>query len=464
MTGYEEYQQQSVRVPPHSIDSEQSVLGGLMLDNNAYEKIAHVVSERDFYREDHRLIFRALQTLAEENKPMDFITLSDWLKNQNLLSQAGGTAYLGTIAKDTPSAANIVAYAEIVAESSQRRQFIALMTEQIETAYQATDLKSCVLLDEAERKLFALGENARRNTSNVRSAKRVLKTTLDDIMRLSELAEGEIPGLASPWAELDQNSMGDEDGDLVIVAGRPGMGKTVLASNKEDHVAKSGLPTLTFSMEMTAEQLMKRKMSSMSGVPYKQIRSGKIDDESWPRVAGNAVKPISQWPMYIDDTRGRTVDEIRAESRRMHRECQRVHGTGLKLIVIDYLQLIEMTGSDGNRASQIGEVTRKLKNLAGELKCVIYLLSQLNRSLEQRPNKRPLMSDLRESGAIEQDADAIYFVYRDEVYNADSPDAGTVELITGKSRHFAGVTIRLASQLQYQRFVSYTPEVDGFEH
>lgn len=457
------YPDENVRSAPHNLQAEQSVIGGLMLDNQAYQKIAHLVLESDFYREDHRLIYRSLQSLAEENKPMDWITLVDWLEKNDSLELAGGSVYLGTLIKDTPSAANIVAYANIVAEASQRRQFISLMNDQIDQAYKAKDLKPRELLDEAERKLFALGEQSRRGTSAVRTAKQVLKTTLADIERLSELEEGEIPGLTSPWSELDEVSLGDEPGDLVIVAGRPAMGKTIFASNKEDHVAGLGKPVLTFTMEMTAEKLMKRKMSALSGVPFDQIRRGKIDESNWPRVATNAVKPMADWPWYVDDTRGRTVDEIRAEARRVHRDCQRIHGQGLALIVIDYLGLIEMGGGTDNRAAQIAEVTRKLKNLAGELNTVVYLLCQLNRGLESRPNKRPLMSDLRESGAIEQDADGIWFIYRDEVYNPDSPDKGTAEIIPGKARAFKGEVIRLSAQFQCQRFASYTPEVAGFE-
>ena len=442
---------ESLKVPPHSIDAEQSVLGGLMLDNRAWDIIADRVSEEDFYRQDHRLIFRSIAELAEESKPLDWITLSEWLKQRSELENAGGTSYLGTLAKDTPSAANIKAYADIVREKSVLRQLISVGTDISALAFDSGDRDSRSLLDEAEQRVFKIAEQGARQQA-FKPIKQLLKDSLDQIQRLAE-TEGTITGTATGYADLDEKTSGLNAGDLVIVAGRPAMGKTTFSMNIGEHVALNGLPVVIFSMEMPAEQLVLRMFASNGRVPLSDIRTGKIRDEDWPRVA-MAVKAFSKTKIFIDDTAGQSPTEIRAKTRRLTRE----HGQ-LGVIIIDYLQLMQTGSQSDNRAAEISEISRSLKGLAKELKCPVIALSQLNRSLEQRPNKRPIMSDLRESGAIEQDADIIIFVYRDEVYDEDSPDKGQAEIIIGKQRNGPIGTVRLTFHGKYTRFDNFAPDV-----
>jgi replicative DNA helicase len=442
---------ESLKVPPHSIDAEQSVLGGLMLDNRAWDIIADRVSEEDFSRQDHRLIFRSIAELAEESKPLDWITLSEWLKQRSELENAGGTSYLGTLAKDTPSAANIKAYADIVREKSVLRQLISVGTDISALAFDSGDRDSRSLLDEAEQRVFKIAEQGARQQA-FKPIKQLLKDSLDQIQRLAE-TEGTITGTATGYADLDEKTSGLNAGDLVIVAGRPAMGKTTFSMNIGEHVALNGLPVVIFSMEMPAEQLVLRMFASNGRVPLSDIRTGKIRDEDWPRVA-MAVKAFSKTKIFIDDTAGQSPTEIRAKTRRLTRE----HGQ-LGVIIIDYLQLMQTGSQSDNRAAEISEISRSLKGLAKELKCPVIALSQLNRSLEQRPNKRPIMSDLRESGAIEQDADIIIFVYRDEVYDEDSPDKGQAEIIIGKQRNGPIGTVRLTFHGKYTRFDNFAPDV-----
>ncbi|MGB1310481.1 MAG: replicative DNA helicase [Leucothrix sp.] len=442
---------ESLRIPPHSIDAEQSVLGGLMLDNRAWDIIADRVSEEDFYRKDHRLIFRSIAQLAEESQPLDWITLSEWLKQRSELDNAGGTSYLGTLAKDTPSAANIKAYADIVREKSVLRQLISVGTDISDLAFNSGDRDSKSLLDEAEQRVFKIAEQGSRQQT-FKPIKQLLKDSLDQIQKLAE-TEGTITGTATGYTELDEKTSGLNEGDLVIVAGRPAMGKTTFSMNIAEHVALNEKPVVIFSMEMPAEQLILRMFASNGRVPLSDIRTGKIRDEDWPRVA-MAVKAFSKTRLFIDDTAGQSPTEIRAKTRRLARE----HGQ-LGVIVIDYLQLMQTGTQSDNRAAEISEISRSLKGLAKELKCPVIALSQLNRSLEQRPNKRPIMSDLRESGAIEQDADIIMFVYRDEVYDEDSPDKGQAEIIIGKQRNGPIGTVRLTFHGKYTRFDNFAPDV-----
>ena len=442
---------ESLRVPPHSIDAEQSVLGGLMLDNRAWDIIADRVSEEDFYRKDHRLIFRSIAQLAEESQPLDWITLSEWLKQRSELDNAGGTSYLGTLAKDTPSAANIRAYADIVREKSVLRQLISVGTDISDLAFNSGDRDSKSLLDEAEQRVFKIAEQGTRQQA-FKPIKQLLKDSLDQIQRLAE-TDGNITGTATGYTELDEKTSGLNEGDLIIVAGRPAMGKTTFSMNIAEHVALNEKPVVIFSMEMPAEQLILRMFASNGRVPLSDIRTGKIRDEDWPRVA-MAVKAFSKTKLFIDDTAGQSPTEIRAKTRRLARE----HGQ-LGVIVIDYLQLMQTGTKSDNRAAEISEISRSLKGLAKELKCPVIALSQLNRSLEQRPNKRPIMSDLRESGAIEQDADIIIFIYRDEVYDEDSPDKGQAEVIIGKQRNGPIGTVRLTFHGKYTRFDNFAPDV-----
>ena len=442
---------ESLRVPPHSIQAEQSVLGGLMLDNRAWDTVADKVSEADFYRQDHRLIFRSIVELAESGQPLDWITLSEWLKQRSELENAGGSTYLGTLAKDTPSAANILAYANIVREKSVLRQLISVGTDIADLAYDGGEQDSRALLDEAEKRVFAIAEQGSKSETFV-PIKELLKASLDKIQYLAE-TEGSITGTATGYNELDEKTSGLNEGDLIIVAGRPAMGKTTFSMNIAEHVALSDKPVVIFSMEMPAEQLILRMFASNGRVPLSDIRTGKIREEDWPRVA-MSVKAFSKTKLFIDDMGGQTPTDIRAKTRRLARE----HGQ-LGLIVIDYLQLMQTAGKSENRTNEVSEISRSLKSLAKELKCPIIALSQLNRSLEQRSDKRPIMSDLRESGAIEQDADIIMFIYRDEVYDENSPDKGQAEVIIGKQRNGPIGTIRLTFQGKYTRFDSFSPDL-----
>ena len=443
----------SLKIPPHSIEAEQSVLGGLMLENSAWDQIADRVIEEDFYRHDHRLIFRSIADLAETNKPLDVITLSEWLKQRGEIQDAGGLAYLGTLAKDTPSAANIRAYADIVREKSVLRQLISVGSNIADSAFNSGDRPSKELLDEAEQQVFHIAEQGSRQQA-FHSIKGLLKSSLAKIEELSK-SDDTITGEATGYTDLDEKTSGFHGGDLVIVAGRPAMGKTTFSMNVAEHVAlaKEKKAVAIFSMEMPAEQLVLRLFASNGRVPLTDIRTGKIREEDWPRV-GMAVKAFAQTKLFIDDTPALSPTEIRAKTRRLARE----HG-GIGLVVIDYLQLMQTGSKADNRAAEISEISRSLKGLAKELDCPIIALSQLNRSLEQRPNKRPVMSDLRESGAIEQDADIIIFIYRDEVYNEESPDKGMAEVIIGKQRNGPIGTVRLTFTGKYTRFDNYAPDI-----
>ena len=449
---------ESLKIPPHSIEAEQSVLGGLMLDNEAWDLVADKVSADDFYRHDHRAIFRAINYLAENTQPLDIITLSEWLKHNNQLPEVGGIAYLAILAKDTPSAANIRAYAEIVREKSILRQLIGVGTDIADAAFNPHGRTSKDLLDEAEKKVFSIAEQGTRQTQTFRPIQKLMKTTLAHIEALSKL-DSTITGVSTGYTQLDEMTSGLQKGDLIIVAGRPSMGKTTFSMNIAEYAAAYlKLPVAIFSMEMPAEQLTLRMLSSMGRVDQHKVRTGKLTDEDWPRIA-TAVRIFADVPMFIDDSPGLSPTEVRARARRLVRE----HGQ-LGLIVLDYLQLMQ-TGSSENRTTEVSEISRSLKSLAKELSVPIIVLSQLNRSLEQRPNKRPIMSDLRESGAIEQDADMIIFIYRDEVYNPDSPDKGTAEIIIAKQRNGPIGTTRLTFLGKYTRFENFAPEnyVQGFE-
>ncbi len=448
---------QQLKIPPHSIEAEQSVLGGLLLENRAWDKVADVVGEQDFYRQDHRLIFRSIATLAEQDKPLDAITLSEWLKDRDELENAGGMAYLMTLAKDTPSAANIRAYAEIVREKSVLRQLISIGSEITDDAFNAGERPSKELLDEAERKVFEIAEQGNR-AQDFQDIKTLLKETLAHIDELSK-SDATLTGAATGYTDLDNMTSGLQKGDLIIVAGRPSMGKTTFSMNLAEFIAiNDKKPVAIFSMEMPAEQLILRMFASIGRVPLNDIRTGKIREEDWPRI-GMAVKTFGETKLFIDDTAAMSPTEIRAKARRLARE----HGQ-LGCIVIDYIQLMQSGNKSDNRAAEISEISRGLKALAKELECPVIALSQLNRSLEQRPNKRPIMSDLRESGAIEQDADVIMFIYRDEVYNEDTPDKGMAEVIIGKQRNGAIGKVRLTFTGKYTRFDNFMPDIYAPDH
>jgi len=417
-----------VKLPPHSIEAEQSVLGGLMLDNRAWDVIADRIRENDFYRHDHRLIYSVIATLSKQNKPIDVLTVTEVLKELRELENAGGEFYLYELANNTPSVANIAAYADIVRERSVLRQLIATANDIAGSAFNPQGRNSTELLDAAEQQVFAISEQGAR-VGGPANIKEFLTKTMDRIDTLFQ-SNDPITGVSTGYHDFDNMTSGLQPSDLVIVAGRPSMGKTMLATNIAEHVAiDMRLPVLIFSMEMPGEAIVMRLLSSLSRIDQLRIRTGKLLDEDWPRIT-STVSMLSDAPFFIDDTPALSPAELRARARRLAKE----HGQ-LGLIIIDYLQLMQVPGSNENRTAEISEVSRSLKSLAKELKVPVIAISQLNRSLEQRADKRPVMSDLRESGAIEQDADLIVFIYRDEVYNDNSPDKGTAEIIIAKQRN-----------------------------
>ncbi len=438
-----------LKIPPHSVEAEQSVLGGLMLDNNAWDHVGDMLVKESFYRHDHQLIFEAVASLALESKPVDVITISEWLDQQNKLDSVGGLAYLGMLAKNIPGTANIKAYASIVHERSILRQLIEVGSKICESAFNPEGRASAEILDRAEQLVFEIAEKGARGKTGFVTIKSLLTKALDRIDTLFQ-QDNPLTGIPTGFLDFDGQTSGLQAADLIIVAGRPSMGKTTFAMNIAENAAvKIAAPVAVFSMEMPGDQLAMRMMSSLGRIDQHKIRTGKLGDDDWPRLT-SAIGILAEAPIFIDDTPALTPNELRARARRLARE----HGH-LGLIVIDYLQLMQVSGSRDNRATEISEISRSLKALAKELNVPVVALSQLNRSLEQRPNKRPIMSDLRESGAIEQDADVIVFIYRDEVYNEDSPEKGIAEIIIGKQRNGPIGTTRLTFLGQYTRFENH---------
>ena len=432
--------------PPHSGEAEQAILGGLMLENQVWDKISEKVCETDFYRTEHRILFRAILALATKNQPFDVVTLLDNLKSNNVLDDAGGEAYLFELANNTPSVANVSAYADIVREKSVQRQLISVATDIADSAYNPGSRDLTELLDFAESKVFAIAEQT-PSDGGPEIIKSILVRAVEKIDALYHNGDA-LTGLSTGLKDLDERTSGLQPSDLIIVAGRPSMGKTTFAMNIAEHAAiQSNKPVVVFSMEMPGDSLAMRMMSSLGRIDQHRIRSGKLNDDDWPRIT-SAVHMLSEAPLFIDDTAALSPAELRARARRLMKE----HGQ-LGLIVIDYLQLMKVPGSKSdNRTAEISEISRSLKSLAKELKVPVIALSQLNRGLEQRADKRPVMSDLRESGAIEQDADLIVFIYRDEVYNEDSPDKGTAEIIVAKQRNGPIGKVRVAFIGKYTRF------------
>jgi replicative DNA helicase len=444
-----DYSLDALKIPPNSIQAEQSVLGGLMLDNQTWDSVADKIVETDFYRKDHRLIFRVIEQLAEKQQPFDIITISEALGSIGELENIGGLAYLGLLAKDTPSAANIVTYAGIVRDRSVLRQLIHVGTEISDSAFNPDGRDTAELLENAEREVFKIAEQRQRGQGGFLPIKSLLAKAVDRIETLFE-QDGNITGAATGFTDFDQLTSGLQPSDLIIVAGRPSMGKTTIAMNMAENIAiKGDKPVAVFSMEMPGDALAMRMMSSLGRIDQNKVRTGKLEDDEWPRLT-SAINLLAETKLFIDDTPALTPTEVRSRARRLMRE----HGQ-LGLIVLDYLQLMQSPSSGDNRVQQISDISRGLKALAKELHVPVIALSQLNRNLEQRPNKRPVMSDLRESGAIEQDADLIVFVYRDEVYNEDSPDKGIAEIIIGKQRNGPLGTVRLTFLGQYTRFENF---------
>lgn len=444
----------AMRVPPHSREAEQSLLGGLMLDEASWEAVADQVTEEDFYFVAHRLIFRALASLAEAGQPRDVVTASEWLQREGSLETAGGLAYVGTLARDTPSAANVAAYAAIVRARSVLRQLIRIGTDIAQSGYDPQGREVPELIDAAERQVFQIADAGLRNKQGFVPIRRLLTEALDKIDILFQ-SDNPITGLGTGLVDFDEKTAGLQPGDLVVIAGRPSMGKTSFAMNLAEHAAiRDKVPTAIFSMEMPGQQLAMRMISSLGRIDQSKVRTGRLSDTDWPRIT-SAATLIAEAPMFIDDSPALSPTEIRARARRLKRE----HGLGL--IVVDYLQLMQVPGNKENRTTEISEISRSLKALAKELSVPVIALSQLNRNLEQRPNKRPVMSDLRESGGIEQDADLIVFIYRDEVYNPESPDKGTAEIIIAKQRNGPTGTVRLTFLGQYTRFENFASEDYG---
>lgn len=438
---------EALKVPPHSIQAEQSVLGGLLLDNQTWDSIADKVCADDFYRKDHRLIFATIDQLAEKQSPFDVVTLSELLESTGDLPTAGGLAYLAVLAKDTPSAANIVAYATIVRDRSILRQLIHAGTNISDSAFNPEGKGTKDLLEHAEREVFKIAEQQQRGQrEGFVPIKHVLASAVDRIEALYE-QKGNITGVSTGFTDLDNLTSGLQPADLVVIAGRPSMGKTTIAMNITESIAiKGDQAVAVFSMEMPGNALAMRMMSSLGRIDQNKVRTGKLADNEWPRLT-SAMNMLGETKLFIDDTPALTPGEVRARARRLTRE----QGP-LGAIVLDYLQLMQSPSSGDNRVQQISDISGSLKALAKELNVPVVVISQLNRNLEQRPNKRPIMSDLRDSGAIEQDADLILFVYRDEVYNEDSPDNGIAEIIIGKQRNGPLGTVRLTFLGQFTRF------------
>lgn len=439
---------QSFKVPPHSVPAEQSVLGGLLLDNRAWDEISELLSEEDFYRKDHRLIFRAIGNLITEARPCDVITLSESLDNAGLLNDAGGHDYLAALAENIPSAANVKSYATIVRESSILRQVIETGHDIAGAGLNPEGRSSEQILDYAESSVFRIAEQQSRGRRNYRSINTLLSGALDRVDELFR-SNSHITGVETGFKDFDEMTAGLQKSDLVIVAGRPSMGKTAFSINIAENVAISGKKSVAiFSMEMPGEQLAMRMLGSLSRINQQKIRTGTIAEDDWPRLT-STLTMMQGTKMFIDDTAALTPTEVRSRCRRIKREHE------LDLVIVDYIQLMQMPDSSENRATELSAISRGLKTLAKELEVPVIALSQLNRSLEQRTDKRPIMSDLRESGAIEQDADLIVFIYRDEVYNEDSVDKGKAEIIVAKQRNGPIGNVKLAFLGQYTRFENY---------
>ena len=443
---------ENLKVPPHSLEAEQAVLGGLLLSSRAWDAIADVITDQDFYREDHRLIFRAVAELSDGGKPCDAVTVTEWFESRGQVEQVDGGAYISQLASNTPSAANVRAYAEIVREKSILRQLIDVGAEITSGAFSLEGKSSRELLELAEQKVFAIADQGQRSGSTFVSVQTAINEAIERIQELHE-HEGEITGIPTGFNDFDKMTAGLQDSDLIIVAGRPAMGKTTFAMNVAEHAAiKSEKAVAVFSMEMAAVQLTMRLFSSLGQIDQTRLRTCKLDEMDWPKLT-TAMTLLHKSKIFIDETPSLSPAELRARSRRLKRE----HDIGL--IVVDYLQLMAVPGSSENRATEISEISRSLKAIAKELHVPVIALSQLNRALEQRPDKRPVMADLRESGALEQDADLNVFIYRDEVYPKDQEEhKGKAEIIIGKHRNGEIGTVNLAFQGPWLRFANFAPE------
>ena len=440
-----------LRIPPHSQEAESSVLGGLLLDNNSWDKVGDLLVEADFYRYEHRLVFASITSLVNANRPADVITVFEQMQSQGKAEEVGGLAYLNSLAQYVPSSANIRRYAEIVRERSILRKLVSVSDEIATSALNTNGRPVTNILDEAEQKIFSIGEEGSRMRQGFQSMDKLVVQLLDRVEEMSQ-NPNDITGVPTGFFDLDRMTSGMQAGDLIVLAARPSMGKTALAINIAEHVAlQEDLPVAVFSMEMGASQLAIRIVGSIGRIDQGRLRTGKLIDDEWPRLS-DAIERLKTVSLSIDETPGLTTSELRASARRLARSCGK-----LGLVVVDYLQLMSGSGGgDGeNRATELGEISRGLKMLAKELQCPVIALSQLNRGVEQRTDKRPMMSDLRESGAIEQDADVIMFIYRDDYYNKDSKDPGVAEIIIAKQRNGPTGTVKLTFLKPITKFESY---------
>lgn len=444
----------AIKTPPHSTEAEQSVLGGLLLDNQAWDRVVDKLTADAFYSPGHKLIFAAISELSNETKPFDPLTLAEVLENRGELEEAGGLVYLAELAANVPSVANIAAYAEIIEERAILRRLISAGQKIADSAYTPDGRKSKDLVDEAERLVFNIAEE-KQSTGGPQGVREIIHNTVKKIEEMFDAGDA-ITGVTTGFSDLDDMTSGLQSSDMVIVAARPSMGKTTFAMNLvENALLNSEKGVVVFSLEMPSEQLMMRMLSSLGRINQSKVRSGQLEEEDWPKLL-SAVERIKEKKLFVDDQAGLSPAEMRSRVRRIVRE----HGD-LSLIMIDYLQLMQIPGYDQGRTNEISEISRSLKALAKEFNVPVVALSQLNRSLEQRPNKRPVNSDLRESGAIEQDADVIMFIYRDEVYNPDTEYKGVAEIIIGKQRNGPIGSVRLAFVGQYTRFENLAPDTYG---
>lgn len=441
---------EKLKVPPHSIEAEQSVIGSMLIAPACCDQVAELLVAEDFYSRAHQSIFAAILKLLGDSQPVDIITASEQLEKVDQLEEVGGFAYLGELANNTPSAANVGAYAKIIKERAVTRELIGVAHQIADAGYNPEGRDSSDLLDIAEAKVFEIAEKRTQNNEGPRGVESVLLDTIDRIEALAKTGK-EVTGVTTGFSDLDKKTSGMQPSDLIIVAARPSMGKTTFAMNLcENAMLAEEKPVLVFSLEMPAEQIMMRMLASLSRVDQTRIRTAQLEDEDWARIARTMAMLKDKQNLFVDDSSGLTPMEVRTRARKLARE----HG-GISLIMVDYLQLMQVPGLSENRTLEIAEISRSLKALAKELQVPVVALSQLNRSLEQRADKRPVNSDLRESGSIEQDADLIMFIYRDEVYNEQSQDKGISEIIIGKQRNGPIGTVRLTFQGHFSRFDNY---------
>jgi len=449
-----------LRIPPHSIEAESSVLGGLLLDNGAWDRVGDLLVDGDFYRYEHKLVYAAIGALVNTGRPADVITVYEHLQTLGKAEEIGGLGYLNALAQYVPSASNIRRYAEIVRERSILRKLVTASDEIATNAFNTQGRAVAQILDEAEQKIFNIGEEGSRMKQGFQAMPQLVVDLLDRVQEMAD-NQNDITGVPTGFIDFDRMTSGLQPGDLIVLAARPSMGKTALAINIAEHVAlNEGLPVAVFSMEMGASQLAVRIVGSIGRVDQGHLRTGKLSDDEWPRLT-EAIEKLRNVSLHIDETPGLTPSELRANARRLSRQCGK-----LGLIVVDYLQLMSGSSSSGgdNRATEIGEISRGLKMLAKELQCPVIALSQLNRSVEQRTDKRPMMSDLRESGAIEQDADVIMFIYRDDYYNKESKEPGVAEVIIGKQRNGPTGTVKLAFLKPLTKFESLASYSSGGDY